>query len=309
MLSTTKINYAFLRSLNRNSMETAYLKAFALVVETGSLAEAARRLDVTPAAISQQIQVLERELGTRLLGRAGRTVAPTESGSRLAERCGPLLREVDSLKGWISQADEIRELRIGTINTALHSLLPDALARFTAEHPRVSVYIQSAMSSELYDAVKRSDLDAAVCLHPPFSMPKAIAWELLRQEPLVVLAAERDKKADPHELLRTRPLIRYDRTLGGGKQADEYLRKAGIAPSQERFELSSLLAIAMMVDRGLGVSLVPDVASPLTSALHIAKISLPSEPEPRRFGVLWQRTSPRARLIGSFLEQARLAAR
>lgn len=55
MLSTTKINYAFLRSLNRNSMETAYLKAFALVVETGSLAEAARRLDVTPAAISQQI--------------------------------------------------------------------------------------------------------------------------------------------------------------------------------------------------------------------------------------------------------------
>ncbi|MGT2506117.1 LysR family transcriptional regulator [Cupriavidus basilensis] len=290
-------------------METAYLKAFALVVETGSLAEAARRLDVTPAAISQQIQVLERELGTRLLGRSGRTVAPTESGSRLAERCGPLLREVDSLKGWISQADEIRELRIGTINTALHSLLPDALARFTAEHPRVSVYIQSAMSSELYDAVKRSDLDAAVCLHPPFSMPKAIAWELLRQEPLVVLAAERDKKADPHELLRTRPLIRYDRTLGGGKQADEYLRKAGIAPSQERFELSSLLAIAMMVDRGLGVSLVPDVASPLTSALHIAKISLPSEPEPRRFGVLWQRTSPRARLIGSFLEQARLAAR
>ncbi|MGT2430051.1 LysR family transcriptional regulator [Cupriavidus basilensis] len=84
VLSTTKINYAFLRSLNRNSMETAYLKAFALVVETGSLAEAARRLDVTPAAISQQIQVLERELGTRLLGRAGRTVAPTESGSRLA---------------------------------------------------------------------------------------------------------------------------------------------------------------------------------------------------------------------------------
>ncbi|MGT2430050.1 LysR substrate-binding domain-containing protein [Cupriavidus basilensis] len=109
---------------------------------------------------------------------------------------------MDSLKGWISQADEIRELRIGTINTALHSLLPDALARFTAEHPRVSVYIQSAMSSELYDAVKRSDLDAAVCLHPPFSMPKAIAWELLRQEPLVVLAAERDKKADPHELLQ-----------------------------------------------------------------------------------------------------------
>ncbi|MGO4328545.1 LysR family transcriptional regulator [Cupriavidus sp. 2TAF22] len=290
-------------------METAYLRAFSLVAGTGSLAEAARRLGVTPAAISQQIQVLERELGTKLLGRAGRTVAPTESGRRLAERCVSLLREVDGLRGWVNQADEVRELRIGTINTALHSLLPDALARFTAEHPGVSVYIQSAMSGELYDAIKQSELDAAVCLHPPFPIPKAIAWQLLRQEPLVVLAAERDRRVAAHELLRTRPLIRYDRNLGGGRQADEYLRKAGIVPSQERFELSSLLAIAMMVDRGLGVSLVPDIASPLTSALRIVKLALPSEPEPRRFGVLWRRTSPRAALIRSFLEQARLAAR
>jgi DNA-binding transcriptional LysR family regulator len=290
-------------------METSYLKAFSLVVETGTLAEAARRLNVTPAAVSQQIQVLERELGTALLARAGRTVAPTESGRRLAARCVSLLREIDELRGWVNQADEVRELRIGTINTALHSLLPDALARFAARHPGVSVHIRSAMSGELYDALRQSELDAAVCLHPPFSIPKAFAWELLRKEPLVVLAPQRDREMDPHELLSTRPLIRYDRSLGGGKQADDYLRKAGITPSQERFELSSLLAIAMMVDRGLGVSLVPDIASPLTSGLRIAKLHLPSEPEPRRFGLLWQRTSHSASLIRSFLEQARLAAK
>lgn len=290
-------------------METGYLKAFNLVVETGTLAEAARRLNVTPAAVSQQIQVLERELGTALLARAGRSVTPTESGQRLAARCVSLLREVDELRGWVNQTDEVRELRIGTINTALHSLLPEALARFAAKHPGVSFRIRSAMSGELYDAVKQSQLDAAVCLHPPFSIPKAFAWELLRKEPLVVLAAQRDRKADPLELLRTRPLIRYDRTLGGGKQADDYLRKAGITPTQERFELSSLLAIAMMVDRGLGVSLVPDIASPLTSGLQIVKLHLPSEPEPRRFGLLWRRMSRSDSLIRSFLEQARLAAR
>lgn len=290
-------------------MDTAYLRSFALVVETGSLAEAARRLNVTPAAVSQQIQVLERELGSKLLGRAGRTVSPTEAGTRLAQRCTPLLREFDSLRDWVSQAEAARELRIGTINTALHSLLPDALAGFTAQHPGVSVYIQSAMSHELYDAVKQSDLDAAVCLHPPFAMPKSMAWELLRQEPLVVLAPLRDRRADPHDLLRTRPLIRYDRSLGGGKQADQYLRKAGITPPMERFELSSLLAIAMMVDRGLGVSVVPDIASPLTATLQIAKLPLPMDSEPRRFGMLWRRTSPRNSLIRSFKEQARRAAR
>lgn len=303
-----KINYASLPSHSRKSMETNYLRAFRLVVETGTLAEAARRLNVTPAAVSQQIQVLERELGTELLARAGRAVTPTESGHRLAARCGPLLKDVDELKGWVNQTDDVRELLIGTINTALHSLLPDALARFADKHPNVSVHIRSAMSAELYEAVRQSQLDAAVCLHPPFVIPKALAWELLRNEPLVVLAAHRDRNANPLELLRSRPLIRYDRSLGGGKQADEYLRKAGIVPPQERFELSSLLAIAMMVDRGLGVSLVPDIASPLTSGLNIAKLHLPSEPEPRRFGLLWQRASRADTLVRSFLQQAHLAA-
>lgn len=289
-------------------MDTAYLKAFALVVETGSLAEAARRLNVTPAAISLQVQVLERELGSKLLGRAGRTVAPTEAGTRLAERCVGLLREIEGLKDWVNESASARELRIGTINTALHSLLPEALARFTADHPGVSVYIKSAKSDELYEAVKQSELDAAVCLHPPFSIPKAMAWELLRQEPLVVLAPLSDQSADPHELLRTRPLIRYDRSVGGGKQADQYLRKAGIVPPFERFELTSLLAIAMMVDRGLGVSVVPDIASPLTAALRVISLPLPMNSEPRRFGILWRRTSSRVKLIQSFMKQALMAA-
>ena len=62
--------------------------------------------------------------------------------------------------------------------------------------------------------------------------------------------------ADPLALLRTRPLVRYDRSLAGGRLADRYLRAQGIAPL-ERMELNSVLAVAMMVDQGLGVGLVP----------------------------------------------------
>ena len=98
------------------------------------------------------------------------------------------------------------------------------------------------------------------------------------------------------------------RELGGGKQADRYLRKAGITP-HERFELSSLAAIAMLVDRGLGVSLAPDAASPWWPGLRVAKIALPRESELRRFGVLWQRASVRGRLIRALVEQARRVVR
>ena len=75
---------------------------------------------------------------------------------------------------------------------------------------------------------------------------------------------------DPHELLANEPLIRYDRNQWGGRQADEYLRKVGITP-HERFELNALNAIAVMVDRGLGVSLVPDWARPWPEGLQLAR--------------------------------------
>jgi DNA-binding transcriptional LysR family regulator len=60
----------------------------------------------------------------------------------------------------------------------------------------------------------------------------------------------------------------------------------------------------MMVDRGLGVSLVPDIVSPMTAALSVARLPLPVPTEARRFGVVWQRASPRGRLIRGLLECA-----
>jgi DNA-binding transcriptional LysR family regulator len=286
-------------------METAYLQSFLLVVESGSMSEAARRLDLTPGAVAQQIRALERELNAPLHARAGRTVQPTEAGHRLVQRARTLLREVSDIKALVGSEAAGGELVIGTINTAIHSLLPDILARFVKTHPGVKVYLQSGNTATLYKAMQQGELDAAVCLYPPFALAKTFDWALLREEPLVLLAPSRLARRDPHELLRTSPLIRYDRNLGGGKQADRYLRSAGIVP-QERFELSSLLAIAMMVDRGLGVSIVPDIASPLLDGQRIAKIPLPLPSETRRFGVLWLRASPRLRLIHGLVESAGL---
>jgi DNA-binding transcriptional LysR family regulator len=277
-------------------MDTAFLSNLLLVVDTGSMAEAARRAGVTPAAIAQQMSALERELGITLFVRSGRTVIPTEAGHRVIERARGLVADFADLKAHALEGEATGELRIGTITTALLSLLPDVLANFAREFPRAKLLIRAGTSMELYDTLQRGDLDVAICLHPAFALPKAYDWHLLREEPLVVLAPARLAHEDPHELLRREPFVRYDRSLGGGKQADRYLQAARIVP-HELFELNALMAIAMMVDRGLGVSLVPDIVSPMTSALSVARLALPVHTEPRRFGMVWQRASPRARLI------------
>ena len=55
-------------------MDTQFLESFLLVVEHGSVAEAARRLNLTPAGVTQRLKALEQELGMALVSRSGRTV-------------------------------------------------------------------------------------------------------------------------------------------------------------------------------------------------------------------------------------------
>jgi DNA-binding transcriptional LysR family regulator len=198
------------------------------------------------------------------------------------------------------------ELRIGAGSTALTGILPDILARTTKRFPQISILIRSGLSIDLHRAVENGELDAAIVLEAPFALKKSCCWQLLREEPVVVLAPKSMAKRNPHELLATQPLIRYDRNWWGGHHVDEYLHKAGIRPI-ERFELNSLHAIAVMVDRGLGVSLVPDWATPWPEGLQLVRLALPLAFEPRRIGVVWSRSSIRIRLLEEFIEEVRIS--
>src|SRR5690606_20781173 len=138
-------------------------------------------------------------------------------------------------------------------------------------------------------------------LQAPFELPKTSRWELLREEPLVVLVPEKFADRDPHEVLASEPLIRYDRHQWGGRLANEYLRRAGIVP-RERFELNALNSIAVMVVRGRAVPLVPGVLQPSPAALRLARLRLPAATETRRIGLCWPSSSVRARLVAELRE-------
>lgn len=284
-------------------MDTQFLNTFVTVVDRGSMAAAARELNITPAAVAQQIRTLERELGAPLIARVGRTVSVTEEGSRIVQRARDLLRGVADMRSIANDSAVSGELRLGACPTALAGMLPDILARMVAAFPQINVFIKPGYSADLYRAVESGELDAAIVLQAPFSLPKTCQWQLLREEPLVVLAPESMAGRDPHELLATQPLIRYDRNQWGGRLADEYLRNAGIVP-QERFELNALNAIAVMVDRGLGVSLVPNWAQPWPEGVKLVRLPLPNESVPRRIGMVWSRSTVRIRLVTVLLQES-----
>jgi DNA-binding transcriptional LysR family regulator len=194
-------------------------------------------------------------------------------------------------------------LRLGACPTVLAGLLPGVLSRMVAKFPQINVYIQPGYSAQLYGSVENGDLDAAFVLQAPYPLPKTCDWQLLREEPLIVLAPSSMAHRDPHDLLANEPLIRYDRNQWGGRNADEYLQRVGIVP-HERFELNALNAIAVMVDRGLGVSLVPDWSPPWPEGLDLVRLPLPQPSTPRRIGIIWSRATVRLRLVNALLQES-----
>jgi DNA-binding transcriptional LysR family regulator len=286
-------------------METRFLESFVTVIEAGSIAEAARRLNLTAAAVAKRIRALESDIGTALLCRSGRTVSPTEAGAAIFDRARHFLGEARDLKSAASTDRLSGQLRLGAFQSALSGLLPNILVRMTEKYPRIDVHIIRDTSAQLYRGVLDGDIDAAIIAQPPFAIPKPCDWRVLREEPLIVLTRAPATSRDPHDLLVSEPFIRLDRNLWPGRLIDGYLRKTGIRP-RERFELDGTEAIAVMVDRGLGVSLVHDWAPPWPEGLSLAKLPVPN-PDPvfaRRIGLMWVRASVRLRLVQAFLDQA-----
>ncbi|MGH8417394.1 MAG: LysR family transcriptional regulator [Pseudomonas sp.] len=287
-------------------MESHFLESFVAVIKHGSIAGAARQLDLTPAAITLRLKALENEFGAPLVQRSGRTVVSTEAGARVFARAQTVLRDIADLKSLATSTCMTGQLRLGVIASAASGLLPGVLGYFNEQHPNTRILIQRGVSSVLYRAVCDEELDAALVVEPQFGIPKTCEWQRLNDEPLILLASSALRVDDVHETLAREPLIRYDHSHWGGKIADDYLRLAGIEPI-ERYELDALDSVAALVEKGLGVSLVPNWAGPWIQGRALTRHSLPVEGFSRQVGLLWNRSSIRARQIQSLLEATQRA--
>ncbi len=119
--------------------EFAELKAFAAVVERKSFVRAAEHLGLSPSALSQTIRQLEGRIGTRLLNRTTRSVAPSASGEQLYGRIAPLFREMDAaVAEAIEATGQTRgTLRINTLGIAARTIIAPRLSRFHQAYPDV----------------------------------------------------------------------------------------------------------------------------------------------------------------------------
>ena len=236
-------------------MESKYLTSLIAAIECGSIAKAARQQGITAAAVSQRIQVLERELNVTLLNRVGHAAQPTDAALAILPRAKHIVREVERLEGDVHADMLSGTVKIGAISTALTGILPSALVMLHQQAPNIMPQIVPGTSSMLYSAIEREDIDVAIMVQPPFEIPKRYRWKTLHSEELILLSSTA-LSLSVTETLQTQPYISYDPNSWGGRLAQKYLNDNKLAPKQ-LFELDGLEAISLLVRGGMGVSLVP----------------------------------------------------
>ncbi|MGJ3264293.1 MAG: LysR family transcriptional regulator [Salinarimonas sp.] len=144
------------------NLDTALLRAFVAVAETGGMTAAAGVLNLTQAAVSQQIKRLEESLGGQLFERDRRGLALTPQGERLLGLAKRLLTLNDQIWAEMTAPVETGEVRLGIPHDLVPGFMANVLKRFARCCPRVRIRLLSHSSGDIRTAVERGDVDLGV---------------------------------------------------------------------------------------------------------------------------------------------------
>ncbi|QGF23293.1 LysR family transcriptional regulator [Raineyella fluvialis] len=145
-------------------IEVKHLRLIAAIDKYGTLSGAARELGLSQPAITQQMQRLERELGTPLVTKQSRGVSLTSAGRVLLRHAGQVLPSLSRAESEIAAIAGLRggEIRISAFASGAAALLPRALARMADEHPGISFRLGEAETEESLDLLRKGDCEIAL---------------------------------------------------------------------------------------------------------------------------------------------------
>jgi DNA-binding transcriptional LysR family regulator len=140
-------------------IDTALLRAFVAVVETGSVTGAAKLLNLTQAAVSQQLKRLEELFGTELFERQHKRLVLRSNGERLLAHAHKLIALNDEVWSAMSAPAYEGEVRLGVPHDLVGPYLPPILRRFDKAWPRVRVSLKCTTTPQLLDNLRKGAVD------------------------------------------------------------------------------------------------------------------------------------------------------
>lgn len=277
------------RNVLNERMIDPRLQTLRMLRETGTVTAAAAALHLTPSTVSQQLRLLGRDLGVRLLEAHGRRVRLTPAAQTVLDHADVLYAQWERARADLAAYQDGRAgvIRVCGVSSALAALAAPAADRLRQERPGRTVRLSEKESGDCFRLLLTGDADVAVLLpapdDPPPGDPRFDRHPLL-DEPQDLLLP-RDHR------LAVQATVSLDAAadepwIGGPDRADQHhlmlaaCAAAGFTPdiAHEAYEW---FAVSALVANGFGVSLVPRLV-PLPPHDAVVRVPLHGTPRPSR---------------------------
>ena len=240
------------------------LKRLALLRELklrGTIAAVAASLAYSPSAVSQQLSLLETELGLPLLVKSGRRVRLTPAAELLVEHTTGLLEQLELLESELGEFGYAPSgtVRLAVFQSAALGIIPQALTLLAAEHPALRIEITQREPESALAAVWAREFDLVIAeQYPGHAAPRS---DELDREPLcsdmIRLGAPTDAVESLADAARL-PWVMEPRGTASRHWAEQTCRLEGFEPDV-RFETADLQAQIRLVESGHAAALLPDL--------------------------------------------------
>src|SRR5437764_8085459 len=236
------------------------LRLFRHVVEAGSITHGAERAHLALAAASTRIRQMEEALGAQLLTRGRGGVTPTQAGRTLLQHARTILGQAERLREDLGAyaGGLAGQVRVLSNTNALTEFLPETLSSFLAAHPNVSVDLEERLSDEIVGLIAEGVADIGVVAGTVD--PGRLTTYPFRSDRFVLVVA-RDHALARRAKISFAETLDYDYVgLDRASALQRFLAdKASRVgrPLRLRVQLRSFDAVCRLVERNVGVGIVP----------------------------------------------------
>lgn len=243
------------------AMENFRFKVFRIVAKHLNFSRAAEELSLSQPAVTQQIKALEEEYGVPLFDRSGGRIALTAAGNTLLPFANKLKTISDEAYEAVisTRRHPAGNLALGASQTIGQYLLPQLVAAFLRENPRISITARSGNTDEMLAALTAGRIQLALVEGP--GLRKDVHIEPYMEDHMVLVVPASHEWADREieiEQLKHEHLLMREFGSGSRRVVEAALSKVGLKKKDLKttMELDSTEALLSAVEAGLGVTFV-----------------------------------------------------
>ncbi|WP_068617138.1 LysR family transcriptional regulator [Paenibacillus tuaregi] len=291
-------------------MELRQLEYFLAVCQELHFTRAAEQLGIAQPSLSQQIRLLEHEIGTPLFDRIGKKTMLTEAGRTLQHHCYNVFHELAEARASISELQGLGRgtLKIGALLSVVNYLLSGAAIAFNQRYPKIELSVLGLRTGDIIQGIMKNELDMGIVYLP--TAHEELVTVPLQQEELVfaVPAAftfmEEMTGTDSVCLdwLERFPSVLLPESYHLRQFIDSKCRPLGFTPKPV-IEMTTLESIVQMVAKGVGVTILPKTYLAQVSDANITVFPINQPSMVTEIGIVYRKNKHLCAATRVFMEQ------